>query len=427
MAAPTLYVDKNGVIRAVDASGTALLQAAAGHYRAYQAGSLLVLALDEGTGSAAREGETLALAGDIRTVPLLSLMNLLGQNRETGRLVIKRGTTERVILLHNGDVASIGSNLPADRLGTFLVRLGKLSETQLDDANKEAERTGKRIGQVLLGRNLLDAHQLWSALQEQITELFTDAVNWSEGSFTLFRLPADQVFPSTPPLTMQGLLLEAVRRADEMSVYRERISGAATLLRRIGKPPGAELAEDVARALQACTPQASVAEVARGLHVTEFDATRLCYELLRGGLVEIVRELPRVQTGTPAFVLRPEDLHAIEVFNLAFREIHDEIVRAGARDRFLHGVQKYLADEALAFHGLFRGVNPDEQGALPPQSLARNLTGLVMQGHGPMTLVMEALNELTCFMLFQSGELLDAVSDEMLARRVRLIHAALGR
>ena len=35
----------------------------------------------------------------------------------------------------------------------------------------------------------------------------------------------DQPFPSTPPLSMQGLLMESVRRADEMSVFRERIAG----------------------------------------------------------------------------------------------------------------------------------------------------------------------------------------------------------
>jgi hypothetical protein len=70
--------------------------------------------------------------------------------------VLKRGSIERVVLLHNGDVASIGSNLAADRLGTFLVRLGKVSERALEEAQDEATRTGKRIGQALLARGLID-------------------------------------------------------------------------------------------------------------------------------------------------------------------------------------------------------------------------------------------------------------------------------
>lgn len=423
-----IVIDKSGNVVAGDAATKGELARATGRYKAHRAGSLIVFTLDEGTGAVARDGEVLAMAGDIAAVGLLSLMNLFGQNRETGRLVLKRDHIERVVMMHNGDVASIGSNLPGDRLGAFLVRMGKVAEPDLKAAQRDAEKAGKRIGQALLSKGLIDAHELWSAIQEQITELFADVVNWTEGSFTLYRVAPNFAFPTTPPLPMQGLLLEAVRRADEMSVYRERIPTVQARLRRTAKTANldGERELQVANAAlqifgEPARRESSVAEVAKALHVAEFDATRACYELLKRGLVEVVKVAP----GQVTAKLNKEDQHRIDVFNLAFREIHDEVARASAVDRFSVGVNKFLSDETHAFAGLFRGVTPDASGALPVDALGRNLGALVAEGHDASTVITESLNELTFFMLFQCGELLDQQSDEHLGRRVRLIHASL--
>lgn len=423
-----LLIDKAGNIVAGDAATRAELAKAAGRYKTHRAGSLIVLTLDENTGAVARDGEVLAMAGDVAAVGLLSMMNLFGQNRETGRLVLKKNQIERVVLMHNGDVASIGSNLPGDRLGAFLVRMGKVKEADLEAAQREAERTNKRIGQALLSKGLIDAHELWSAIQEQITELFSDVVQWTDGSFTLYRVAPGFQFPTTPPLPMQGLLLEAVRRADEMSVYRERIPSVQARLRRTSKAanidddPELQLANAALQIfIGAPRGESSVADVAKALHVAEFDATRACYDLLKRNLVEVVKASP----GAPALKLKKEDQSKIEVFNLAFREIHDEVVRSGKLERFVVGVRKFLSDEAHAFNALFKAVQPDATGALPVDVLARNLGALVAEGHDAGAVITEALNELTFFMLFQCGELLDPQSDEHLGRRVRLIHASL--
>lgn len=420
-----MTLDRAGGV-AADATTRPVLAEHPGRYRLHRAGTLVVMTLDEGTGAVAREGETLCMCGDVAVMPMLALMNLLGQNRETGRLVLKRGAIERVVLLHDGDVASIGSNLAADRLGTFLVRLGKVSEKALEEAQNDAAKTGKRIGQALLARGLIDTHQLWRAIQEQITELFTDAVQWTDGSFVLYRLGPNFQFPSTPPLPMQGLLLEAVRRADEMSVFRERIPSTAARVRRTSRQPSGDFLDDsdfelARRALAALNPEASVIDVARALQVAEFDATRACYQLIKHGLAELVK----AGANSPAHRLSREDEHKIDVFNVAFREIHDEVVRAGKLERFVVGVRKYLADPSHAFHAFFAGVVPDATGALPVPTLSRNLGMLTAEGHDAGSVIVEALNELTFFMLFQCGELLDASADDNLGRRVRLIHGSL--
>ena len=417
-------IDRTGAI-AVDATTSTTLAAAAGKYRVHRSGSLVVMTLDEGTGAVARDGEVLAVCGDIAAMPLLGLMNTFGQNRETGRVVLKRGSAERVVLLSNGDVASIGSNLPSDRLGVFLVRLGKISESALESAMTEAQRSGKRMGQVLLQKGLLDSHQLWRAIQEQITDLFADVMQWDTGSFTLYRVAPGFQMPPTPPMPMQGLLLEAVRRADEMSLFRERIPSTAARLRRTDKAPSPSMASDAETALAAqahaaLVSEASVTDIAKALHVSDFDATRACYELLKRGLAELVR-----QKADSHYRLRPGDKSKIEVFNVAFKEIHDEVSRSGQRALYMQGVQKYLDDTTHAYHALFRGLRLDDHGALPLDTLALNVSAIVAEGHDAATAIAEALQELTFFMLFQCSSFLKPDVDEQLGRRVRLIHGSL--
>ena len=231
--------------------------------------------------------------------------------------------------------------------------------------------------------------------------------------------------PPTPPLPMQGLLLEAVRRADEMSVYRERIPSMSARLRRTHRAPPDGFGDDpddaiAARVYAILAPEATVADVARALHVADFDATRGCYDLLKRGLAELVKAHVDGH-----YALRREDTHRLEVFNVAFREIYDEVVRTGQVEAFRSGVAKYLADQAHGFHAFFVGVTLDDSGALATGPLARNLGALIADGHDASTVVTEALTELTCFMLFQCSSFLDPEVDEQLGRRVRLIHASL--
>ncbi len=426
MSVPKVTVSKTGKVEALDDTGAHVLGAHAGQYSILRAGGILLFTPDAGTGAGPRDGEHVAMAGDVRAMPLLGLLNLLGQNRETGRLVVKRGPLERVIMLREGDIASVGSNAAEDRLGRFLVRLGKITEQQLHDALSEASYSSKRLGQILVHRGWLDAHDLWATIQEQITEIFSEVVNWEEGSFVLYRLDGDYRFPSTPPLSMQGLLLEAVRRADEMSRFRDLIPDGQTWVRRTEKTLPDSNVDDFERiTYDAVVEQTKITDLCKRLHASEFDTTRAVYGLVRIGVLEVAET--RMSAGKSAsgpFHFDQDHQSKMEVFNLAFCEIRDEVVRNGRLDAFMVGVLKYMSNPDGAYRDVFRGVTPDPAGSLDANKIEQNLASLEVPD--PFGLLTEALNELTFFMLFQCGELLDAQSDENLGRRVRLIHSALS-
>jgi hypothetical protein len=423
MSVPSLTIDRSGAFMAVDSAARELMKTEPGTYRLLAAGGLFLLIPDAGTGAGPREDEYVAFAGDVRAMPLLGLLNLLGQNRETGRLVVKRDDTERVIMLRDGDIASVGSNSPDDRLGQFLLRLGKVTEQELTVAVDEVKRTGGRLGQVLVQKGFLQAHELWSTIQSQITDIFTDVVQWEDGLFVLYRSKDGYRFPSTPALSMQGLLLEAVRRADEMKQYREKIPESTAVIRKTGRELDFDDADDLQkRAYQSMMGETKISDLGTLLHTSEFDATRTAYALLKKKVVEIVEQEP-VVVGS-VFALGEAEAAKLEVYNLAFREIRDEIVRHGKLEKFMTGVMRFLSDGSSAHAGVLNGVVPDQSGAMPGDKLVSNVSRV--RTGDPWQAIQDAMNELTFFMLFQCGEFLDPQSDENLGRRVRLIHSALA-
>jgi hypothetical protein len=329
---------------------------------------------------------------------------------------------ERVVILNNGSVVGVGSNLAQDRLGHYLLRQGRVDEATLDGAQRYAAASKKRIGQILIERKLLEQHDLWSAIQEQITDLFSDSVQWTSGAFVLMRLPKTYEYPSTPPFPMTALLMEAVRRTDEMSVYKERISSMNTRLRRTGRVPPAEFEAAALHALSLIQHECSVLELSRAMRTSDFEAIRLSYGLLKAGVVEVSRG----QTGG-VFVLSEGDRQRIDVFNVGLREIHDEANRAGRRAQFIDGVHKFIANPESPLAPYFAGIAIDENGAVSASSLLPSLARAAKDSLDASHMLGELLHELTFFMLFHCGTLVDSSTDEHLSRRIQLIHQSLGQ
>jgi hypothetical protein len=417
-------IGPDGKVAPKDAETRAELSKIPGEYATLLAGtSTVILTLDEKTGAAPRAGETVMLCGDLSALPLLDLLPAFGQARISGRMVIKRGQDERVMVLREGDVASMGSNSPSDRLGQFLLRMGKVTAEQLENAFSQLQ-TGKRLGQILVSSGAVTPHELWESIQEQITDIFCDAALWTEGSFLLYRFPDGQKFLSTPPLSVNALMMETVRRADEMSVFRERIPNARTFLVPTGKAAPDSAPEEARTALEHVGAGARVEEVGALMHLGEFDVTKILAGLVRVGVLEQGSAPVAAPPPGGGFVLGEREQEIINVYNLAFREIFDEVQRSGRVADYSQGVAGYLKDESITYNRLFGNLDMDGSGSFPVDPMVANLG--TIKPDDPQSYLQEALNEMTFFLLFQCGELLDARSDENLGRRVRLIHATLG-
>ena len=101
-----------------------------------------------------------------------------------------------------------------ERLDEILVRMGLLKAEQVESLGRETSG-GHRMGRLAVLRGLLSERDLWNAIQEHVITIFQAILLESHGSF-LFADETAADAATVPGLSAEGLLMEGVRRLDEL-------------------------------------------------------------------------------------------------------------------------------------------------------------------------------------------------------------------
>ncbi len=162
--------------------------------------------------------------------------------RETGVLFAERpvqagDSVRKEIYLAHGRVVHIASSEPSELFGEYLVRRGLLDRAELDLALAVLPRYGGRLGDTLIGLNLVDAVQIFRAIRDQGRDRFVEIFKWGYGRLSFYRgvTPTRIEFPldlDLVPLMMSGLALvspdEDVVQAHQAG-FRDLLVGVAEL------------------------------------------------------------------------------------------------------------------------------------------------------------------------------------------------------
>jgi CheY-like chemotaxis protein len=105
--------------------------------------------------------------------------------QQTGELTLQKGKVKKTIYFEKGRPCFAISNLLTDRFGPFLVRVGKISQAQLELCTAAADRSGRRTGDVLVEMALLkDTEKLYYVAQ-QVKAIAYSTFGWEEGEYRL--------------------------------------------------------------------------------------------------------------------------------------------------------------------------------------------------------------------------------------------------
>jgi hypothetical protein len=154
------------------------------------------------------------------------------------------------------------------RLGDLLVKQGRLSPDQLELALSEKNDTQghRRLGEILIAKQWLSHDDLEHAVQHQVEEVIYETLRWEGGHFKFYE---DQ-FPTDEEITIQisteNLILEGVRRLDEMSRIKSSLPAFESVIRLAPAEDGRK--KDIALAAEEWNVLALV------------DGTRNIYEIL---------------------------------------------------------------------------------------------------------------------------------------------------
>ena len=105
--------------------------------------------------------------------------------QQTGELTVQRGKVKKTIYFDGGRPCFAISNLRTDRFGPFLVRVGKLTTSQLELTEAAAEKTGRRAGDILVEMGILKETEKLYYLAQQVKAIAYSHFAWEEGEYRL--------------------------------------------------------------------------------------------------------------------------------------------------------------------------------------------------------------------------------------------------
>jgi hypothetical protein len=415
MPDPSFDLDAHGrLVPRSDEARRALADRAGRFLLLPSAGDLLVARRTPAIGGAAPRPRCI-LAGDLAGFPIADFLAFVHQSRLTGVLTVAAGGAERSIAFQDGEVRSARSNQPGERVGEVAVRLGLATEAQV----AEASAGDAPAARALVDRGVLSANDLWRCLHEQVTAVFHAILLTPAGTFFLLDEAPGERHATPLAVNTQTLLMDGIRRIDELSLFEARIPGPAAFLRRREPPRPVTLRPTENALLAMIDGRRTVAEIATAAHLSEFDATKVLYHLAEAGYVEAVAD--PVASAAPA-----DRIPALLSGLVGLLRGVTSAIPPGARAAFLDAGHAFLAGPEAPFAPLLLGLSPGVDGGLDEAELAARLAALdhrtlarLHPSADPARVLLEALREVLLFWLFLAGDRVGRDVDESLSRAAK--------
>jgi len=239
------------------------------------------------------------LRGDVSIFSFADLLQHLAARQSGGSLSIVQGPMQKMIYVSPEGMRLIStSTRKTSSLGEILIRTRKITRTQLDALLVEQQKTGKRLGELVSRQGIVTKSDIETALREQAQEEIYDLFSWTEAKFEFNEGPepakpkdfplADVIVDASPT----SVMLEAARRADELTVIRKTIRDESMIPIRTTKPFVAEklgLNPDLLTAVYSqISGRVGISEVIRLSLYPRYEALRAMYVLATKGYVKIM-------------------------------------------------------------------------------------------------------------------------------------------
>jgi hypothetical protein len=399
-----VVIEANGTIRIEGAELQRRVRSATGHWQWIEASpDLTVLARASRDGTRARW----LMAGEIMSpTTVMEVMSMLVHNGWSGELGVHAAGISRHLSIGDGILRAARSGAPNERLGELLVGMDLLSVEQLEQCvSGDKER---RLGELALERGYVTREQLFEALRTQMRLIFQNALLEPVGHYALLQTRDEEA--SAPAfqehIPLQELLMDSVRRIDEMAVFRQRIPNGDVCPVLSERGFRVTLRASLRPVLALSDGEHSVLDIAHALHKDEYETTRLVCHLLQIGAIEI-RDQHALNS--------QQALRMIGRFNQVLRRIFEQTHRHARRQDLYRTLTAWVDDTpplALFFHDTL-----SIEGELGPERVVARLAA--SDEEPPLESLHQALQELAAFAMLSAGSMLPRDAERALSQFVR--------
>jgi len=252
----------------------------------------------------------MALQGTLRDFGLADIFQLIGMQRKTGTLTLRNQRETVYVKFHDGSVvgAESATQQLEDLLGSVLVRTGRITHAQLQEALRLQGKTLQRLGYLLVKNDFIAARDLQGALHTQVTQVVYRLFRWRDGTYHFQTDDGIDYDHEFIPVSAETILMEGARMVDEWPILERRIRSTELVFRKTpaglsldapprslvdGPSPASEggearLSPDEHQVLHLVDGKRRVQDIVDRSSLGEFDTYRMLYELLNRNFVEEV-------------------------------------------------------------------------------------------------------------------------------------------
>jgi CheY-like chemotaxis protein len=168
--------------------------------------------------------ESAGIQGNLASVRIVEVLQMLGLQRQTGRLIITQAGDRVEVYFKDGSVVFASSNCGGDTtaVDVLLTKTCRIENVGLQHARRIASMTSQPIDRVLVQERMIDAKTFAQCLRRHTESAVFKSMSWKEGEF-FFEKAAPPVFANALQLKVDDLLIEGARRSDEWGLIQQKI------------------------------------------------------------------------------------------------------------------------------------------------------------------------------------------------------------
>lgn len=231
------------------------------------------------------------LTGDLKTIPITTILQLLHTGAKSGVLRVGREEGEVRIFFQDGAIIYAMESRHDNRLGQLLRQQGLISGQQLRECLMIGRERKVTLGKVIVDQGHVSRENLEAILFKQAENTIFEMIFWENGQFEYKDASINQEKLIVKKMNTLSLILEAARRIDEMSVFRKQIPDDTVRFQLADKATGfrdIQLNEEEVQMLLLVDGVATVAEIIQDGLYDQYVAYKILNTLISSGHIEPV-------------------------------------------------------------------------------------------------------------------------------------------
>lgn len=241
----------------------------------------------------------MALNGTIESFGISEIFQLVSHQQKTGTLEINTNGGVAKLRFLNGNLLEAwpDKRSPAELIGALLVRTGRVTPTQLNNALETQRESLRRIGDVLIRMGAIRISEFQEILALQHRETVYKLLRLKRGRFRFVPEPVEIEPGVSVPMDIGALLMEGFRQIDEWPNLIEKIPSERKVYGRVNDaPPPADLSPAETTMLMLVDGVSTVRSIVDRSRLGEFGAWEALASLFDRRLIRPVgaARIPRI-------------------------------------------------------------------------------------------------------------------------------------